>query len=253
MMKTLPKFTILKEDKATIIAFFGRLDAKGASSLWQKITHQISAGKKTNLIFDLEKVDYLDTAGAAFICYLETYGKTRGFEGISSINLKQEYSTLLDLARNIRQKDFSKQRPQRLSFAFVYRIGKNEYETDYYNEFISSPAKMITEKIEESLYKSSYFISAQTKMKQNIDFRLSGKITSLYGDFQDTNISKAIIEIRMILEKKTGNTFQIVFEKIYPTEENIPTRAPDHLVAGWNAGFSKIVTQFINDFKSLTP
>lgn len=139
------------------------------------------------------------------------------------------------------------------SFSFVYRIGKNEYETDYYNEFISSPAKMITEKIEESLYKSSHFISAQTKMKQNIDFRLSGKITSLYGDFQDTNISKAIIEIRMILEKMTGNTFQIVFEKIYPAEENIPTHAPDHLVAGWNAGFSKIVTQFINDFKSLTP
>lgn len=123
MMKTLPKFTILKEDKATIIALFGRLDAKGASSLWQKITHQISAGNKTNLIFDLEKVDYLDTAGAAFICYLETYGKTRGFEGISSINLKQEYSTLLDLARNIRQKDFSKQRPQRLSF--VENRGKN--------------------------------------------------------------------------------------------------------------------------------
>ncbi|MCD4721115.1 MAG: MlaE family lipid ABC transporter permease subunit [Desulfobacula sp.] len=115
-MKTPPKFTILKEDYATVIALFGRFDAKGASSLWQKITQKISEGNGTSLILDLEKVNYLDTAGAAFIFYLETFGKTRGFKDISIINLKQEYSTLLDLAKNIRQKDFSKQIPQKLSF-----------------------------------------------------------------------------------------------------------------------------------------
>jgi phospholipid/cholesterol/gamma-HCH transport system permease protein len=122
-MNTLPKFTILKEDHATIIAFFGKLDSKGASGIWQKITQKISAGNKTSLILDLEKVDYLDTAGASFICYLETIGKTRGFKDISTINLNQEYSALLDLARDIRQKNFSKQIPQKLSF--IENKGKN--------------------------------------------------------------------------------------------------------------------------------
>jgi hypothetical protein len=135
------------------------------------------------------------------------------------------------------------------SYSFVYRVGKNEYETDYYNEFVSYPARIVTEKIEESLCASRHFTSALTNIKQDIDFRLSGRITRLYGDVQNINSAKAIIEIRMILEKRVGNTFQVISEKTYLAEENISTRAPAHLVPGWNTGLLKIVTQFINDFQ----
>lgn len=122
-MKTLPEFTISKEGHTTIVALTARLDAKGASGLWQEITRKISGCNTANLILDLEKVEYLDTAGAAFICYLEMFGKTRGFKNISTINLEHEYSTLVDLARNIRQKDFSKQIPRNLSF--IEKQGKS--------------------------------------------------------------------------------------------------------------------------------
>ncbi|MCD4721112.1 MAG: hypothetical protein K8S13_14830 [Desulfobacula sp.] len=139
------------------------------------------------------------------------------------------------------------------SHSFVYRVGKNEYVTDYYNEFVSYPARLVTEKIEENLYASSLFTPALTNIKQDIDFRLSGKITNLYGDFQDTNDPKAIIEIRMALEKRVDKTFQVISEKTYRSEENISTHAPAHLVSGWNTGLLKIVTQFINDFQTPTP
>ncbi len=134
------------------------------------------------------------------------------------------------------------------SHSFVYRIEKNEYLNDYYNEFISYPAKLITQKIEEGLCSSQYFRSAQTNMKQDIDFRLSGKITRLYGDYQEPDNPKAMIEIRMVLEKRADNTFKVITGKTYTAHENISSRKPAHLVSGWNAGLSKIVIQFINDF-----
>jgi len=137
------------------------------------------------------------------------------------------------------------------SHAFVCRVGKNEYINDYYNEFINYPAKLVTEKIAETLYGTHFFKSALTNMRQNIDFRLSGKITRLYGDFQNTDDPKAIIEIRMILEQKRNNIFQTISGKTYLTETPVSSLKPDQLILGWNTGLSKIMKQFINDFTSL--
>jgi len=136
------------------------------------------------------------------------------------------------------------------SHSFVYRLGKNEYAIDYYNEFVSSPARLITEIIEGSLCASNLFTSLQTSMKQNISFRLSGKITRLYGDFQDPSNPRAVIEISMILGKKDGPAFQAISSKTYIAEENISSSDPSQLVSGWNTGLSKIVIQFIKDFQT---
>jgi len=115
-MNPLPNFTISKENHTTIICLIDRLDAKEAADLWKGITPKISPSPTRELILDLEKVTYLDTAGATFICHLKTFGKTRGYKDILIANLKPEYSTLLDLAKDISQKDFSGQIPKKLSF-----------------------------------------------------------------------------------------------------------------------------------------
>ncbi|NOX32115.1 MAG: hypothetical protein GXP56_00035 [Deltaproteobacteria bacterium] len=134
------------------------------------------------------------------------------------------------------------------SYSFIYRIGKNKYETDYYNEFLSYPAKLITAKIMESLFATPCFKPAQTDMRQDIDYRLSGKITMLYGNFQDRNNPGAIVAIRLSLEKRATNTFQAVFGKTYLSKEPILSATPAQLVSGWNKGLTKIVAQFISDF-----
>jgi len=137
------------------------------------------------------------------------------------------------------------------SHSFVYRLGKNKYAIDYYNEFVSSPARLITKIIEGSLCASNLFTTIHTNMKQNISFRLSGKITRLYGDFQDPSNPRAVIEISMILEKKHGTAFQTISSKTYLAEENISSRNPSKLVSGWNTGLSKIVIRFISDFQTI--
>jgi hypothetical protein len=135
------------------------------------------------------------------------------------------------------------------SHGFVYRIGKNKYVTDYYNEFLSAPARLITDKTAENLYSSSHFTSASGNMQKEIDYRLSGKITSLYGDFQDSKHPKAIIELRITLEKNTGSSFELIHNKTYYIKENIISQEPDQLITGWNKGLIKIVSAFIADFR----
>jgi len=139
------------------------------------------------------------------------------------------------------------------SHSFVYRLGKNEYAIDYYNEFVSSPARLITQIIEGSLCAQDHLISIQTNMKQNINFRLSGKIIRLYGDFQDPSNPRAVIEISITLEKSKGTVFQAIFSKIYLAEENISSSDSSNLVSGWNTGLLKIVIEFIKDFQTPSP
>ncbi len=137
------------------------------------------------------------------------------------------------------------------SHSFVYRMSKNEYSTDFYNEFVNYPAKIITEKVSESLYDSRLFIPALTSLKRDIQYRLSGRIIRLYGDFQDSADLKSIIEIRILLEQQSEKDgFKLISNKTYLSTESIDSRTPDHLVDGWNRGLGKIISEFIDDFNS---
>jgi len=137
------------------------------------------------------------------------------------------------------------------SYSFVYRIGENEYRTDYYSEFTSYPSKLITERTSETLYGSTYFRPALTDDKKDITYRLSGKINKLSGDFTDKNNTKAAIELMLILEKKDGSSFKPVLSNTYTADEAIPDKNPSSLVSGWNTGLSKILNQFITEFQHL--
>ncbi|OGR32494.1 MAG: hypothetical protein A3J80_10890 [Desulfobacula sp. RIFOXYB2_FULL_45_6] len=137
------------------------------------------------------------------------------------------------------------------SHSFIYKVGENEYITDYYSEFISYPSKLITEKTSEALYGSTHFRPSLTNNKKDITYRLSGKIIRLSGDFSDKNNTRAAIELMLILEKKTGSGFTPVLIDTYMADEPVPDKEPSSLVSGWNLGLSKILVQFITEFQHL--
>lgn len=137
------------------------------------------------------------------------------------------------------------------SHSFVYKVGENEYRTDYYTEFISYPSKLITERASEALFGSVHFRPALTDEKKDITYRLSGRINKLSGDFTDKKTTKAAIELMLILEKRTGSAFTPILSNTYFADETIPDKNPSSLVAGWNSGLSKIFMQFIKEFQNL--
>lgn len=133
------------------------------------------------------------------------------------------------------------------SHSFVYRMDQYKYTTDFYNEFVAYPAGLITEKISEKLYHSEYFSPFSTHRQQDVSFRLFGKITALYGDMQNRKSPEAVMGIRFILEKKTGDTFSKVFARTYQVREILSSSEPEQLAAGWSKGLDTITSDFLND------
>ncbi|MBU2430498.1 MAG: hypothetical protein KKH99_07380, partial [Proteobacteria bacterium] len=133
------------------------------------------------------------------------------------------------------------------SHSFVYRMDEFKYTTDFYNEFVAYPAGLITEKISEKLYHSEYFSPFLARRQQDISFRLFGKITALYGDMQNRKSPEAVMGIRLILEKKTGDTFTKIFARTYQFREMLSSFEPEQLAAGWSKGLDTITSDFIND------
>jgi phospholipid/cholesterol/gamma-HCH transport system permease protein len=126
-LRSKANFIISKEKHCTTLTIKGILDAKNASDIWQDAEKKIANYHTKDLIIDLSKTEYLDSAGATFICHIEKLAKTCGFENISVASLKPGYSALVDLAKDISQKDFSDQKPEKLSF--VESKGKTLFET----------------------------------------------------------------------------------------------------------------------------
>ncbi len=134
------------------------------------------------------------------------------------------------------------------SHSFILRVKNDEYINDYYNEFVSYPAKLITEKFTEHLCASRHFTSVQTATRKDIDYRLSGKIMQIYGDFRKTAEPKAIIRLRILLEKKSEDAFAVEISKTYEVDIPIESERSTDLVSGWSRGLLTIIQQFLTEF-----
>lgn len=135
------------------------------------------------------------------------------------------------------------------SHVFIYRTDTSRYRFDYYNEFINSPARLISDKLSELIYLSDSFKPISPNRPNDTPFRLSGKIIQLYGDVQNPRLPRAVIKIRILLEQKHAGKFTPVLNKTYKSAQVIYSETPDHLIQGWSTGLSQIAGDFINDFK----
>jgi hypothetical protein len=141
--------------------------------------------------------------------------------------------------------------PQFDSHAFTYKMSEKEYATDYYTEFVSYPAKLITDKFSEQICGTPYFSSIRASRQLDIQYRLSGKITQLFGDFQSPGHPKAVMAIQLLLEKRETHTFSIVHSRTYEAVIDIPTAEHVELAAGWSSGFTDIFRQFMDNVAPL--
>ncbi len=133
--------------------------------------------------------------------------------------------------------------------SFVYRLSPTRFTTDFYNNFMVSPARMITDVIQEDLWASPLFSPVTAQTMADVHFQLGGKIMAFHGDIQDTKQPKAIVTIRLILEKNTGDGFIPVIHKTYGAQ--ILLDAPDSglLADGLGKGINEILDAFYTDIK----
>ena len=142
--------------------------------------------------------------------------------------------------------------PQFEGKGFVYRKGNFNYESDFYNEFFISPGLMIAEEAGKWLSGSGlfkYVMTSSSPVEPTVE--LEGVISALYGDYRNTTVPKAVLEMQFFLVRNVSSRPVIIFGKTYHEETLIEGISPEALVAGWNLALEHILAKFETNLKDL--
>ncbi|MFH1730496.1 MAG: hypothetical protein ABIF82_02455 [Planctomycetota bacterium] len=132
----------------------------------------------------------------------------------------------------------------------VYRTGDVSYEADFYNEFLTSPASLITEEAREWFGASGVFAQVvDAGSAADAGYILEGNVTGLYGDFSDAKKPKAVMAISFLLLDDDGDEVSIAFFKKYRAEAPLESNSPAELVKGWNKCLAEILSAAEEDLR----
>jgi len=136
---------------------------------------------------------------------------------------------------------------------FVYRTSGSGYESDFYNQFLVSPAALLGEELRKGLAQSQIFrhvINASSQLEPT--HVLEGVVDALYGDFRDPGTPKAVLEMEFFLRKESASKADIVAARRYAKSVAVSGRSPEALVKGWNEALDAILASLLADLKSAT-
>ena len=133
------------------------------------------------------------------------------------------------------------------SKSLTYRTGEVSYETDFYNEFLTSPASNITEETTKWLGQSGVFANVtETTSNAKHDLFLEGTVDTLYGDYSIEGKPQAVMEIWFVVIDDDG---VVQFRKSYPASVELESNTPDELIKGFSRCLEDILTDLENDLR----
>ena len=134
----------------------------------------------------------------------------------------------------------------------VYRIGKVNYEADYYKRFLVSPGSMITEQLQHWLDTSGVFANVvDVGSRVKVDYSMEGKILGIYGDYRDPQHPWAMVGIHVILVDETDAVNSIRFNKTYNQALQVPSRSAADLIIGFNKCLENIFIELEKDLRQM--
>jgi len=140
--------------------------------------------------------------------------------------------------------------PRFASRSFVYRLGASRYQTDFYHEFLVSPASLIQEEVARWLSASGLFSLVGTSagpMPPN--YLLQGHVSELYGDFQ-AGQSAAILEITfMLLDHRRDKN--ILLHRNYRSRIPVSNINPATLIDAWNTALAHILALLEDELETI--
>ncbi|WCL48244.1 hypothetical protein [Leptospira sp. GIMC2001] len=138
------------------------------------------------------------------------------------------------------------------SKSFVYRKSESKYESDFYNEFFISPQNILGEEIQKYLdkvgiFKSVLDISSRTESYYYLEI----EVMSLYGDFQDSNKTKAVLQLQFRIFDDRDSNYKLILKKSFDEFVPIDSSSPESLVGGWKIGLTNILIRFTQEINRL--
>ena len=132
--------------------------------------------------------------------------------------------------------------------ALIYRLGPNRYESDFYNEFLAPPTRLLAEVAAGSLTMASKRLRVVTAPGLAVaDFGLETHIQDLYGDFRHTP-PRAVLTLRFTLNDLRPTVTKVVLDRLYLCERPLAEDGgPTGLVAAYGLCLADIMAELARD------
>ena len=134
---------------------------------------------------------------------------------------------------------------------FVYRIGQDQYAQDYYNQYMTTPERMITDYLSEFLMVSDTFAPVPRFHIPDQTWQMWGKILNLYCDRQDPDRLSMVVAIRLNLGRQADNGFDQILSKTYAQSIPMAEFNSQAYIQGIDQALKIILNDFLSDIESI--
>jgi len=132
------------------------------------------------------------------------------------------------------------------SAGFVYRLNDDRWEVDPYNQFLVSPAEMMTSVLRNWIQESQLYGNVAIPGEGGGQtFIIDCDVMELYGDFQDPSSPKAVMKFEIQVFKRQPNGRDLVLRKTFSQSIPFSQRTPQALVDAWNEGLRISLDQLL--------
>lgn len=131
--------------------------------------------------------------------------------------------------------------------ALIYRIGPNQIEEDFYNEFAAPPARLVADQASQFLDRASKRLRViKTPGLVIADYGLETYLEEISGDFTQ-NPPQARLSIRFTMNDLRGSTARVLTERTYSGQKPLADRRPEALVAALGECLTEILAELNHD------
>lgn len=132
---------------------------------------------------------------------------------------------------------------------FIYRKDL-DFESDFYNQFLTSPSTNITEQIIAWINESKLTEVVVNRISSSdATLALEGNINLLYADFSGNKIT-SILEIEFYFVDNAND--KIVFKKLYSKKVSAYDKDPVSILRAWNQGLTEILINLETDLRAIS-
>jgi len=138
--------------------------------------------------------------------------------------------------------------------SFVYRVGDLRYETDYYVEFLVSPAAMFAEQTTRALEAAHVFTRVVPPSSgADADVTLEGFVSALYADAKDGGTPVgAELAVTYYLTSSFGGASTPSWSKEYRRHVDLPKQTPAAYAAALNSAFGDVLGELTRDLSGVS-
>lgn len=132
---------------------------------------------------------------------------------------------------------------------FIYRVGANQYVTDYYHGFLVLPTRQLDQILINYLKATGGFNLETTELLSQKQLRI--QIKELYADYRDFLNPKAVVVIYFLLTKLVDNKQVVLLEETIRSNIALKEKNSESLLNGWGIGIQNILIREIKKVSNL--